>query len=801
MRDIEASKALLRLATPLRTTCVVVAILLLAFALRLYRLADSNIWWDEGWSVWLARQDLWSIALRTAADEHPPLHYFLLHFWDIIVGESAFAVRFSSLALGTLTVALLFRMGRSMVNGWLGLLASLLLAISGFHIWWSQEIKMYSLASLLSLLSLYLFLRLLRDGDWRLWLSFVLVSELALWSHYLAILILLAENGTMLVLLFQRAKRGDPRPLVIPWAMAQIGLILLFAPWLYLAFTRPTTWSSPPPFNFPLFLHMAATVLSLGVTVEIERYLWPTLGFMALVLVGLISLFKGPRRERQGGLLVALTLLLPPLTIYLLSLPPATSFYAAKIEARYLLILLPAYLLLLAQGIYLMGRRGWLLGLFASAFVVGSLGYTLRDYYAGRYLKDDYATLVGHIKSYWREGDGVILDTDYSWPIFLYYYKEGPWYGIPNALEPTAEEAERLLSPILAQHPGVWLLMSPDSLVQDPQGLIPTWLDSHAREVVDLRYGDKRLLLYSQKPRDLCVIPSENLEIQRPLWRELAPGLWLEGYDLPLREVRTGDLLRVVSYWHSSSMLHQITVGLVPARGEMVREVILPLESGCPEGEWREGVIRLQHDLVITSDIPSGRYALVLGAEEGERQTLTDIVLTRTREGVVEAEPQYPMALLLGEGIRFKGFDLPAPRRASLSWHATGQGPGERTTYVPGEVMRLILYWEAASEMETSYVVFTHLLGESYNPQRGNFIWGQVDSVPLGGSYPTTGWSVGERVKDEYRIPIEADAPAGEYELEIGMYEPVTGERLLVYSQEGTLLGDRILLTRIRVGE
>ncbi len=257
MRDMKASKPLLRLATPLGMTFVMVAVLLLAFALRLYRLADSDIWWDEGWSVWLARQDLWSIALRTAADEHPPLHYLTLHFWDAIGGESAFAVRFSSLALGTLTVALLYRMGRSMVNGWLGLLAALLLTISRFHIWWSQEIKMYSLASLLSLLSLYLFLRLLRDGDWRLWLSFLLVSGLALWTHYLAILILLAENATMLVLLLGQARRADFRLPLIRWAVAQIGLALLFAPWLYLALTQPTTWSSPPPFDFPLFLHMA----------------------------------------------------------------------------------------------------------------------------------------------------------------------------------------------------------------------------------------------------------------------------------------------------------------------------------------------------------------------------------------------------------------------------------------------------------------------------------------------------------------------------------------------------------------
>src|SRR3990170_4969642 len=69
---------------------------LVAFALRLYRLGDKDIWWDEGWSVWLARQDLGAIALRTASDEHPPLHYWLLHFWDIIAGEDEFALRFST---------------------------------------------------------------------------------------------------------------------------------------------------------------------------------------------------------------------------------------------------------------------------------------------------------------------------------------------------------------------------------------------------------------------------------------------------------------------------------------------------------------------------------------------------------------------------------------------------------------------------------------------------------------------------------------------------------------------------------
>ena len=137
---------------------------------------------------------------------------------------------------------------------------------------------------------------------------------------------------------------------------------------------------------------------------------------------------------------------------------------------------------------------------------------------------------------------------------------------------------------------------------------------------------------------------------------------------------------------------------------------------------------------------------------------------------------------LQGDEVRFLGFDL------------------ERDTYSTGEAIHLVLHWEALSPMDTSYVVFTHLLGQEYNPQRGNFIWGQVDSLPLGGSYPTTGWAPGERVADEYWILIDPQAPPGDYELEVGMYEPATGVRLPVFDAQGVALGDRILLARLKVG-
>ncbi len=120
------------------------ATVLVAFFVRAYRLADKNIWWDEGWSVWLSQKDLAWIALRTAADEHPPLHYWFLHFWNFVAGTDAFAGRFVSLFFGVLTIALIYRIGKKVGGTWVGILAALFLAVARFHIWWSQDIKNYT---------------------------------------------------------------------------------------------------------------------------------------------------------------------------------------------------------------------------------------------------------------------------------------------------------------------------------------------------------------------------------------------------------------------------------------------------------------------------------------------------------------------------------------------------------------------------------------------------------------------------------------------------------------------------------
>lgn len=83
----------------------VIAIIVLAFALRVYRLDHQSIWYDEGVSIYYANQSLKGLIAAVSTDNHPPLHSFALHFWLKLAGQTEFSVRFLSLATTSTSTA------------------------------------------------------------------------------------------------------------------------------------------------------------------------------------------------------------------------------------------------------------------------------------------------------------------------------------------------------------------------------------------------------------------------------------------------------------------------------------------------------------------------------------------------------------------------------------------------------------------------------------------------------------------------------------------------------------------------
>lgn len=124
----------------------------------------------------------------------------------------------------------------------------------------------------------------------------------------------------------------------------------------------------------------------------------------------------------------------------------------------------------------------------------------------------------------------------------------------------------------------------------------------------------------------------------------------------------------------------------------------------------------------------------------------------------------------LGEKIHLIGYDLP------------------QKAITKDEPLTIRLYWRATAPLDTSYTVFTHLLG----PDGAQY--GQMDSIPQHGMRPTDTWLVDETIADEYRIDVAEDAPPGNYTLAVGMYNWETGERLAAWEDQIHLDENRILI-------
>ena len=137
--------------------------LFVAFALRLYSLGSESLWYDETVSVVLARKSIPALIAHTAGDIHPPGYYLLLNLWQTISQPSLFhglefLFAWPSVWFGILVVALLFPLAARLCDRRVALLTIWLAAVNPFHIWYSQEVRMYTVGAALGLICLWLLL-------------------------------------------------------------------------------------------------------------------------------------------------------------------------------------------------------------------------------------------------------------------------------------------------------------------------------------------------------------------------------------------------------------------------------------------------------------------------------------------------------------------------------------------------------------------------------------------------------------------------------------------------------------------
>jgi hypothetical protein len=183
-----------------------VAVLLLAAAIRLAGLQQESFTMDEVTELHLARGTVAEITRQ--ADGFPPLYSLLLKGW-IGLWRSADAARGLSALLGVLAVWAMYRIGMEAGGRPTALAAGLLLAVSPVHVWISQEARAYPLTFLLAALAVWRFTRALRTDARRDWLAYGAVAAAGLYAHYyLGLLALLHALWTLASVI--RGRRPGP---------------------------------------------------------------------------------------------------------------------------------------------------------------------------------------------------------------------------------------------------------------------------------------------------------------------------------------------------------------------------------------------------------------------------------------------------------------------------------------------------------------------------------------------------------------------------------------------------------------
>jgi mannosyltransferase len=458
-----------------RRRWALVALVLLAFVLRIYRLRYQSLWRDEVDAIFFATGS-WSklLSMFTAAGENGPLYFVLLRPWLALVGVSEFAARFFSVVFGVLAVPLVYHLGRRLLPATLSLLGALLIATSPYLIWYSQESKMYALLVCLAVLSIWFLLGALQGkGRWS-WVGYVVATSLSFYVHILAV-VLLPAHGLLFILGGRRYRTH--------WRGALIATVCLTLPYVPFLQWEVRTFMRSFQTGHPFYsLDSMVSILFQGYSFGLRTpHLLEVSLILFLILLATFLYRQRPSTETSSWLtsrpqsVLWLYALVPLLVVYLISLR------SPVFADRYLIAIAPAYYLLLACGFGVLLRHSRLLfGLSLLGMLwIDAQAVALQSHTA---IKADFRATAAYYAARSAPDDLLIFQISYVRRNFEYYFHQ-PYQaadGLYTNKGMTPEQADAEMRAMTSGRSTIWLLES-EPTMWDQRGLVKTWLAAHGR--------------------------------------------------------------------------------------------------------------------------------------------------------------------------------------------------------------------------------------------------------------------------------------------------------------------------------
>ena len=403
---------------------MIYAILILGLVLRLISI-NQSFWLDEATSVLVAGDMNFSQILSqfSPGDFHPPFYYLLLKIWTTTFGVSEIGARSLSIITGLATIFIVYLIGKTIKNKKLGLLGAALLATSGLHVYFSQEARMYVLASFFVAVATYFFVKIQKEGGVGDWVGFSLALLLSSMTHYLTLLIIpvfwtaaFLSNKN-----FSWWKKFFASHIIL----IIVGLSWLptfirqFGGGLEVQATSPLWWNILGRTTIKEIL-LVPTKFMLG-RISIENNL--LYGFTAgIVGIAFGYLFIRAKKTFAKTRLIWLWLIIPLAISGVIGLRiPVFSYFR-------LLFVLPAFYLLLAAGISTLNKKKAKIALCFVLMVnlLSSGAYLFNE----KFHREDWKGLVKFVESESRDKNSITLFVaDSQMEAYKYYSKDAKIAG------------------------------------------------------------------------------------------------------------------------------------------------------------------------------------------------------------------------------------------------------------------------------------------------------------------------------------------------------------------------------------
>jgi hypothetical protein len=765
-------------------TLVLLAIILLAFALRMVRVGSLLMWGDEGFSIFSANRDLIAISFESKdVDPHPPLYYYLLHFYLPIAGFSELAVRFFSVFFGTATIPLLFVIARKMFDARVARLASAIAAFAPFGVQYSQEVRMYALVIFLGALALYLFLQLVettRPTDSRhsslatrgLWLGFFLAMLLTQYSLYQAAFLFVAQGIFLLPFLKRRFA------FAMRWLAVSCSIVILFLPWLFThsgsAFTDiKDVAGDTVPMNLPMFLARGFAAISVGPTIPLANAFTLAALLLAVIVIALLIALAARAATRHDWMLVVFV------AVPMLSLYPIY-FLAPLYRGRLFALAFVPLMLLLARSIALITARARLAIVPIALLIVGASAYSLNNYYFtySRYSAavEDYLPAIRMIEQRAQPGDAVLFHAYWQQGYFLAYYRGAPLqYGLLDK--------QNDLDAAINSTRNVWAIVQalPHHAAED-------WLAQNAFPIGEQKFGLMRVISYRAGD------PGRGASFATPAL--FNNGIALLGYRLNNAPLESGRGVATVQLdWNAIRDIASdftVSVRLTDPRGETIwtQEDRQPASGTRPTSEWRANHIVLdRHALAIPAGTPPGEYAIQVVMYDAKSGVAANIVAPEN---------------LRGQALALDKIDVIKPRRAvqlngptnalDAQWNEialVGWATGANEL-APGDALPLTLYWQAREKPARDYLATIQIL-DSASTVRASATY-----RPANAAFPTRAWDAGEIWLDKIQLLVDAEAVNGDAVVLVSITDEVSNETVAPRTNAPTR-GKQIVLTRVKI--